>query len=76
MMNFQNILDSLPISAVFIAYLFIAVLVSELGYRFGHWLQDRTQDEKEGPTTMIVASLLALMAFLLAIHHGDGCRPF
>ena len=76
MMTFQNILDSLPIGAVFSAYLIIAVIVSDLGYRFGHWLQDRTKDKKEGPTNMIVGSLLALMAFLLAITMGMAVDRF
>jgi len=76
MMHFHNILDSLPISAVFVVYFLSAALVSELGYRFGHWLQDQTQDKKEGPVAMIVGSLLALMAFLLAITMGMAADRF
>ena len=76
MMNFQNSLDALPIGAVFVTYLFIAFFVSEAGYRFGHWYQNRTRDEKEGPTNMIVGSLLTLMAFLLAITMGMAADRF
>ncbi|MGB5190053.1 hypothetical protein [Robiginitalea sp.] len=76
MIQFQNILDSLAIGWVFVTFLIIAVLVSEVGYRFGYWLQNRTRDEKEGPTSMIVGSLLALMAFLLAISMGMAADRF
>jgi len=34
---------------------------------FGRWWQTRTSEKKEGPTAMIVGSLLTLMAFLLAV---------
>ncbi|WP_417565697.1 hypothetical protein [Marinobacter sp.] len=34
------------------------------------------QDEKEGPTGMIVGSLLALMAFLLAVAMGMASDRF
>lgn len=76
MINFQTTLDSLPIGAVFGTYLISALIVSEFGYRFGYWLQNRTKDEKEGPTTMIVGSLLALLAFLLAITMGMAADRF
>lgn len=69
-MSFQKLLDSLPIGAFFVAYAIIAATVAESGYRLGHWWQERTPDEKEGPTGMIVGALLALMAFLLAIATG------
>lgn len=75
-MSFQSLLDSLPIGAVFIVYTIFAAAVIEVGYRFGHWWQDRTPDEAEGPTGMIVGSLLALMAFLLAITMGMAADRF
>jgi MFS family permease len=76
MINFQNTLDSLPIGVLFLTYIISALLVSEVGYRFGHWLQNRTKDEKEGPTAMIVGSLLALLGFLLAITMGMAADRF
>lgn len=75
-MDFQNLLDSLPIGAVFLAYAIVAAVICESGYRFGRWWQDHTSDEKEGPTTMIVGSLLGLMAFLLAITTGMAADRF
>lgn len=75
-MSFQQIIDSLPIGVVFIAFAILALTVVEVGYRYGYWWQERTQDEKEGPTGMIVGSLLALMAFLLAVAMGMASDRF
>jgi hypothetical protein len=66
MMRFQQLIDVLPITAVFVVFVIFALLAAETGYRLGSWLQSRTPDEKEGPTIMIVGSMLALMAFLQA----------
>ncbi|WFM72435.1 hypothetical protein [Halomonas sp. CKK8] len=75
-MSFQQILDSLPIGGVFVAFTIFALTVIEVGYRYGYWWQERTHDEKEGPTGMIVGSLLALMAFLLAVAMGMSSDRF
>lgn len=75
-MSFQRILDSLPIGGIFVAFAILALIVIEVGYRYGYWSQERTQDEKEGPTGMIVGSLLALMAFLLAVAMGMASDRF
>ncbi len=75
-MSFQQLLDSLPIGGVFVAFAIIALIVSEGGYRHGRWWQERTPDQREGPTAMIVGSLFALMAFLLAITMGMASDRF
>jgi hypothetical protein len=75
-MRFQQLLDSLPIVAVFVAFALAALLVSEGGFRVGRWWQNRTPEEKEGPTAMIVGSLLALLAFLLAVSMGMAADRF
>ena len=67
---FQEFLDWLPIWGVLLAFAIFALLLYELGFRLGRWRQDRTPEEKEGPTGMLVGSILALMAFLLAISMG------
>jgi len=72
----QAFLDSLPISVVFGAYAVIAATISESGYRLGRWWQKHTPEEREGPTGTIVGSLLALMAFLLAISMGMASDRF
>jgi hypothetical protein len=75
-MRFQEFLDSLPILGVFIAFAILALITYELGFRVGRWWQGRTPDEKEGPTGVLVGSLLALMAFMLAIAMGMATDRF
>lgn len=65
-----DFVDSLPIWGVFVLFAIIALLFYEGGFRLGRWWQARTPEEKEGPTGMLVGSILALMAFLLAITMG------
>jgi hypothetical protein len=71
-----NLFDSLPIAGVFVAFAITALVLYEVGFRFGRWWQGRTPEEKEGPTGMIVGSILALMAFLLAITMGMATDRF
>ena len=73
---FQELLDSLPIWGVFALFGFIALVLYEAGFRFGRWWQNRTPEETEGPTGMLVGSILALMAFLLAITMGMATDRF
>ena len=73
---FQDFIDSLPIAGVFLAFALLALILYELGFRFGRWWQARTPEEKEGPTGMLVGSILALMAFLLAITMGMATDRF
>lgn len=75
-MGFQQFIDSLPIIGIFILFAVITLITSESGYRVGLWWQERTPDEREGPTPMIVGSLLALMAFLLATTMGMATDRF
>ena len=75
-MRFQQLIDSLPIVGFFVVFVIFALITAEVGYRLGRWWQERTADEKEGPTAMIVGSLLALMAFLLAITMGMASDRF
>ena len=62
-----QILDSLPVVAIFALFVIISLLCYEGGFRVGRWWQERTPGEQEGPTGMIVGSILALLAFLLAV---------
>lgn len=75
-MRFQQFIDSLSIVAFFLAFTMVALIISEFGFRLGRWWQERTSDQKEGPTSMIVGSLLALMAFLLATTMGMAADRF
>ena len=75
-MGLQQIIDSVPIVGVFTGFAIASLAATECGYRVGRWLQSHTADETEGPTGMIVGSLLALMAFLLAITVGMATDRF
>lgn len=75
-MQIQQYLDSLTVAGVFLALVLCALLAYECGFRVGRWWQNRTPEEKEGPTSMIVGSLLALLAFLLAISMGMASDRF
>lgn len=75
-MQFQSLLDLLPIGGVFTAYAILALGAYELGFRIGWWHQRITPDEKEGPAGVLVGSLLGLMAFLLAITTGMASDRF
>jgi hypothetical protein len=65
-MNTQ-LLDPIPIVLVFVLFAIVTLACYEVGFRVGRWWQDREPGEQEGPTDMLVGSLLALMAFLLAV---------
>jgi hypothetical protein len=62
-----QLLDSLPVVAIFVLFVIVSLLCYEGGFRVGRWWQERTPGEQEGPTGMIVGSILALLAFLLAV---------
>lgn len=75
-MPFQQFVDSLPIGGIFALFAAVALVATEIGYHLGCWWQRRTPEDKSGPTPMIVGSLLALMAFLLAITMGMASNRF
>ncbi len=72
----QQLLDPIPIVGVLLLITAVLLAVFEVGYRVGRWWQEKTPDEKEGPTSMLVGSLLALMAFLLAVTMGMAVDRF
>jgi MFS family permease len=71
-----QLLDPLHVVAVFLGFAVIALACYEGGFRLGRWWQVRTPDESEGPTDMLVGSILALMAFLLAVTMGMASDRF
>ena len=75
-MAFQRFLDSFSMIGIFLGFIIAALLLLECGYRLGRWWQARTHEPQEGPTPMIVGSLLALMAFLLAVTMGMASDRF
>ena len=71
-----QLLDASPIPVVFVLFAIISLACYEVGFRVGRWWQDRMPGEQEGPTDMLVGSLLALMAFLLAVTMGMASDRF
>jgi hypothetical protein len=71
-----QLLDTLPILAVFVVFAIVTMLCYEGGFRLGRWWQERTPGEQEGPTGFLVGSILALLAFLLAVTMGMASDRF
>jgi hypothetical protein len=63
-------LDNVPVLVFVGVFVLINIVVYEVGFRVGLRSKDREPDGEEGATGMIVGSILALMAFLLAITMG------
>ena len=72
----DQLLDSLPVPLVFVAFAIVTMACYEVGFRLGRWWQERTPGEQEGPTGMLVGSILALLAFLLAVTMGMAADRF
>ena len=66
----QGLLDPIPIGVVFALFIVITFVFFEIGFRVGRWWQVREPGEQEGPTDLLVGSLLGLIAFVLAISMG------
>lgn len=72
----QQLFDPIPVLGVFVLFAGLSLVAYEIGFRIGRWRQNRTPEEKEGPAGTLVGSLLALMAFLLAITVGMASDRF
>jgi hypothetical protein len=72
----QQPLDQIPFFIVLPVFVAVTLAFYEIGYRIGRWREQRATGELEGPTGMIVGSILALMAFLLAIAMGMAADRF
>jgi hypothetical protein len=71
-----QLLDALPIPVAFILFAVVSMACYEGGFRIGRWWQDREPGEQEGPTGVLVGSILALLAFLLAVTMGMAADRF
>ena len=70
-------LDSVPVLVFFALFALVTLACYEGGFRIGRWVQDRTADVvEEGPNGVLVGSIVALMAFLLAITTGMASDRF
>jgi hypothetical protein len=71
-----NPLEDVPVLLLFAIFAAVTFLAYEIGFQVGHWYQARTPGVQEGPTGVLVGSLLALLAFLLAITMGMASDRF
>ena len=63
--------DQVSPLGVFVVFALVSLVVYEVSFRAGRWWQARTPDvDEEGVSGVLVGSLLALMAFLLAVTMG------
>jgi hypothetical protein len=69
-------LDAIPIVPLVVLFAIITLGCYEVGFRVGRWWQDRMPGEQEGPTGVLVGSLLGLIAFLLAVTMGLAADRF
>ena len=71
-----NPLEDVPVLLLFAIFASFTFIAYEVGFQVGHWYQARTPGVQEGPTGVLVGSLLALLAFLLAITMGMASDRF
>jgi hypothetical protein len=72
----EQLLDPIPIPGVFLLIVVVLLAAYEIGFRVGRWWQIRTPEETEGPTDALVGSIIAFLAFLLAITMGMASDRF
>jgi hypothetical protein len=72
----QQPLDDLPLVVIVPLFVLTTLALYEIGYRVGRWREERATGEVSGPTGMIVGSILALVAFLLAVAMGMAADRF
>jgi len=72
----SNPLEEVPVLLIFAVFAAVSFVAYEIGFQVGHWYQARTPGVQEGPTGVLVGSLLALLAFLLAITMGMASDRF
>jgi hypothetical protein len=65
------LLDMFPLWAVYVITVILVLVVAEIGFRLGLWLQRRDPDSGKAPVSgTVVGGMLGLMAFLLAFTIG------
>ena len=69
-------LEDVPVLLIFAIFAVVSFVAYEIGFQVGHWYQARTPGVQEGPTGVLVGSILALLAFLLAVTMGMASDRF
>lgn len=60
----------MPLWLLFAITILVVVLAIEVGYQLGDFARRRSEDEKESPVAAIAATVLGLLAFMLAFTFG------
>jgi len=69
-------IDAVPLWAVFPIVLLVGALSMESGFRLARWRLARKKHETEGPTGVMVGSMLGLLGFILAFTFGLAATQF
>ncbi|HJS07890.1 MAG TPA: hypothetical protein VJ809_09525 [Pirellulales bacterium] len=69
-------LDALPLWGLLLASAVLLGVSVEIGYRAGRWRHAQTPDEKEQPVGAMVASILGLLALVLAFTFSLAASRF
>jgi hypothetical protein len=75
-MQGHELLDSMPLWALFGTTVMFILLAVEVGYRIGRWRQRRATHERDAPVGAIVGAILGLLAFLIAFTFGMAASRF
>ena len=68
--------DQVPLWCFFLLAIILSMLAVEFGFRIGGWRHARGADEKETPVAAMVASVLGLLAFMLAFTFSLAASRF
>ncbi len=63
-------MDVMPVGVLFAVTTIVVLIAIEMGYRLGHAVHRRSEEEKESPVSAISGSILGLLAFILAFTFG------
>ena len=69
-------LDHIPLWCFFVVVIVLSILTVEFGYRFGRWRLAHKSEERETPVAAMVASILGLLAFILAFTFSMAASRF
>jgi hypothetical protein len=75
-MSSDGLFDFIPLWGVFGGTFLIVLLSIEIGFRFGRYRNNSTEQEKEAPVGTMVGAALGLLAFLLAFIFNIGASRY
>jgi hypothetical protein len=61
---------TVPVGVIFVGTIIVVVLAIEVGFRLGHPVLGKSEDEKEASVSAIAAAILTLAGFMLAFTFG------